>query len=148
MEFPVWTIQHQSRLRGTLSPAHAASGAQGHRGEAVPCAAEADGGMRNGRAGGDGGRTLATLCWRAVSAACSKGSMTEHSRVSRICIHWAKSQRHEQSNYRIFRRKIMSPSAALYGEDWPKKEGRVWNASSRKAAIQKRTGSLHRWRKL
>jgi hypothetical protein len=44
MECPVWTIQHQSRLRGTVSSAHAAQGAQGQRGAAVPCATGADGG--------------------------------------------------------------------------------------------------------
>ncbi|MEN9855967.1 MAG: hypothetical protein RL186_1199 [Pseudomonadota bacterium] len=45
---------HQSRLRGTVSPAHAAPGAQGRRGVAVPCGAGADGGIRIGRAGGVG----------------------------------------------------------------------------------------------
>ena len=54
MECLAWTIQHQNRLRGKVSPAHAATGAQGQRGEAVPCAAGADGGTRNGRAGGVG----------------------------------------------------------------------------------------------
>ena len=51
-EFLARTIHHQSRLRGKPSPAHAAEGAQGQRGAAVPRATGADGGIRNGRAGG------------------------------------------------------------------------------------------------
>jgi hypothetical protein len=68
MEFPVWTIQHQSRLRGTVSTAHAAQGAQGQRGAAVPCAAGADGGIRKGRAGGLG----VGFCLIASFAKCLK----------------------------------------------------------------------------
>jgi hypothetical protein len=55
MECLAWIIQHQSRLRGTVSTAHAARGAQGGTGAAVPCATGADGGNRNGRAGGSWG---------------------------------------------------------------------------------------------
>jgi hypothetical protein len=61
MELPAWTIQHQSRLRGKVSPAHAAPGAQGQGGVAVPCAAGADEGSRMGRAGGAGGVIEVTI---------------------------------------------------------------------------------------
>jgi hypothetical protein len=58
MELPVWTIQHQSRLRGIVSPAHAAQGAQGQRGVAVPCAARADGGRSSVAQAGVGSAKL------------------------------------------------------------------------------------------
>jgi len=40
MEVLAWTIQHQSRLRGIVSPAHAAPGAQGRRGVSRPLRAQ------------------------------------------------------------------------------------------------------------
>ncbi len=52
MEFPVWTIHTKAACAAKSHPPTPQQARKGKEAQAVPCAAGADGGIRNGRAGG------------------------------------------------------------------------------------------------